>query len=108
MKRLIIVCLCTILVGICATNALADHWVRDGVFEPGYCVACAVTSDGQPFCVNAIALGTPEEAEEACGILNDEPMTTPENIPIWFKWDATERTLVKMKFPCRYIPGDVM
>ena len=104
MKRLILIL--TLLALPC--SAFADHWVRDGTFEPGYYVACGVMDDGQPFCVNAVAYGTVEEAAETCQILNDEPLTLPDDAAIWFKWDDVERTLVKVKTPCRYIPGSIL
>lgn len=89
-------------------NAFADHWVRSGSYEIGYYVACAVMDDGQPFCVNAIASGTVEEAQETCDILNDEPLTLPADAPLWFKWDDIEHTFIKVPLPCKYIPGKVM
>ena len=104
MKRLILILALLAL----PCSAFADHWVRDGVFEPGYCVACAVTFDGRPFCVNAVALGTVEEAEEACQILNDEPMTMPGEEPVWIRWDSEKKDFVRTKFPCRYVKGTTM
>jgi len=87
-------------------EARADQWIRNGTWEPGDYIACAILSDGRPFCVNAIAEGTVAEAEDACSILNDEPLTVPDDVPIWFKW--TGKTFVSAPMPCRYIPGDMM
>ena len=104
MKQLILIL--TLLMLPC--SAFADHWVRNGTWEAGNYVACAVMDDGQPFCVMAISDGTVREAETSCQILNDEPLTLPKDAPIWFKWDDVDHTLIKVPLPCRYIPGNVM
>ena len=101
MKRLILILALLAL----PCSAFADHWVRTGTWEAGYYVACGVMDDGQPFCVNAIAYGTVEEAEQCCSVLNDEPLTLPKEVPIWFKWDDVGHTFIKVSLPCKYIAG---
>ena len=101
MKRLIIVCLCTILVCICTKVALADRWMRIDILPEGLYIICVMLGN-EPVCGPLAYIdGTVEKTQELCDILNDEPMAMPGQEHIYFRWEDGD--LIKFESPCKYL-----
>jgi hypothetical protein len=86
-------------------EARADHWVRDGNFETGTFLVCAINEGTIVMCVLAITDGSDTEADNHVSTMNQEPMNTPGDT-LWWKWNGKD--LEPYKMPCRFIKGTTM